>query len=144
MPSSVTAAEGPKLVFYMGSERLGPGTTVFQAIQQMQLGTSAPAAEHDEGDEDAGAQPGQGRRLWDTIYTLHYRSAEGVEAEASGSGRGKGAEASGQGHDASQRYAHAPLQEVMSTALPADISANGPCREVLQLLQVRCWVCARH
>mmetsp|Transcript_11522 Transcript_11522/g.28178 ORF Transcript_11522/g.28178 Transcript_11522/m.28178 type:complete len:2013 (-) Transcript_11522:941-6979(-) len=141
-------SEQPRLVFYMGAEKLAPGTTVFQAIQQMQMASSGAANSME--DEEEGAGEPRGRRLWDVTYTLHYRTADACDAVPSSSGgAAEDAPGSRQGKvlgvtEGMQAAAQAgvplgtlvPLSDIRAAAAPAELSANEACKDVLALLQV--------
>uniref|UniRef100_A0A7S3VMY1 HECT-type E3 ubiquitin transferase n=1 Tax=Dunaliella tertiolecta TaxID=3047 RepID=A0A7S3VMY1_DUNTE len=96
--AAVLAAAPPKLIFYLGDQPLPPSSTVFQAIQQQQSSAASSGggarrgsgrektgldAEEEAEEELLAAVSGQhsraggpgGRRLWDGIYTLYYRTA---------------------------------------------------------------------
>lgn len=147
--AAAVRSELPRLVFYMGSEKLSPSTTVFQAIQQLAM-AGRGATEGAEDEEEAEGEP-RGRRLWDTTYTLHYRTADASDAIPSSStvaadsapasaklGKVLGvAETVEAAEDAGVPLGSLlPLAEVGAAVVPGDVCASEACKDILALIQV--------
>lgn len=152
--AAVVGQEGPKLVFYIGGQRLPSGTTVFQAVQQQYIasvGTAAGDAGEDQ-DDEAGDAPGAGgtrdpsqpqrrsRRLWEEIHTLSYRKTsdippEELTAEAAEVG-GSAQSSSGSDATSAGRWSASPLTEILSPSKLQSLSAGQACKDVLHLLQL--------
>jgi E3 ubiquitin-protein ligase TRIP12 len=133
-------AQEPRLQFYLGDQPLAASTTVFQAIHMQQQQQAAAAAAAAAGDEpEPGA--GRGRHMWEGLYTLRYRLAASAASDAAAAAAAASSEAAAGGGAAARPapagdWAASPLAELLTAALPRELSAPESCRQVLQLLQL--------
>lgn len=163
--SGANPAPAQKLVFYTQDAPLAPTTTVFQAIQQLQMQRINAEGEEEEDTGAAGPsgsaadqRPASRRTLWSEIHTLHYRVASAVAPPATSSHLATASLSASpaaqspaprvQRRQSSRRasqplpsctpskWVKTPLNELLTIHLPEDLQAPDACRQLLLLMKI--------
>jgi E3 ubiquitin-protein ligase TRIP12 len=129
----------PKLNFFSCGKQLNRSLTIYQAIQRQAV------ADEDDDERYTGSDyaPGDGRRLWDDVYTITYQRADsqeergfvGVSGTSSFRKTSKNATTSSSSSETSWQQASL-LDSILQGELPCDLEKSNPTYNILLLLRV--------
>lgn len=129
----------PKLNFFSCGKQLNRSLTIYQAIQRQAV------ADEDDDERYTGSDyaPGDGRRLWDDVYTITYQRADsldergfvGVSGTSSFRKTSKNATTSTSSSETSWQQASL-LDSILQGELPCDLEKSNPTYNILLLLRV--------